>query len=281
MPVAGTDITAAKLWPWLRLDSISQRYGPPNENGIDIALPMHTPITSLTEGTIISTGWYGGGGVVCVRSSGIPGLGVASVYYQHLDEIDVHESEVVNIGDRIGLSGGQLHGGFHPVTCCSTGPHMEVGLNPPGGAHSLWRPLGPNINPLPWLQGLAAHGANVTPLPAGTGALTGGNDPVATVSTAATDAFAGLVHPSGPTADAWADIWRAIDKSMEFTWATPSSWLDMPTIAGDLVANIKPLVLRGMVMLLGFLIILLCISNLIKGAVEAAAPLAVEAAAMP
>ena len=150
-------------WPWLAegLQNITQAYNPPVEYGLDMGLPMGTPITSLTTGTVLGSGYYGGGGVVSVASH-VNGKTV-SVYYQHLDLIasGIKPGALVTVGQLLGYSGGQLSGGNHPSTpAFSSGPHIEVGINAPYGG--MWAPLGPNEDPTGWLVNLNANGAPTT-----------------------------------------------------------------------------------------------------------------------
>lgn len=168
------------VWPWLfpltptsQGGKISQYYGPPEEYGIDLAMPMGTPITSLTDGRVLGVGYPAcPGGVVSVES--VVNGKTASVYYQHLDLAAVSEGQSVHVGQLIGYSGGQLSGGHHPAErLCSSGPHIEVGINAPWGG--VWHGLGANVNPLPWLQGLAGQASvGVTAIgPIGTAASFG------------------------------------------------------------------------------------------------------------
>lgn len=144
-------------FPWLTRFKVTNPFGG-HETGIDIGTAFHTPITSLTSGTVVGTGYYGGGGVVSVQTlvNGQP----ANVYYQHLDTIDVRKGATVTPGTVLGLSGGQLSGGAHPsLAQFSNGPHVEIGIDAPYG--SFWNPgnLGTNVNPLPWLQSVLTGAA--------------------------------------------------------------------------------------------------------------------------
>lgn len=155
--------TPQDVWPWLfpfQTGHVSQWYGPPVEYGIDIALPLHTPITSLTDGTVLGVGYPAcPGGVVSVES--IVGGKTVSVYYQHLDVVVVQPGQTVHVGQLLAYSGGQLSGGLHPAQrLCSSGPHIEIGINAPWGG--VWHPLGANVDPTPWLKSLIAHGVGVT-----------------------------------------------------------------------------------------------------------------------
>lgn len=119
---------------------ISQAHGVHSEQGVDLATPFHTPITALYAGTVRWAGrtqWSCGssGGEVTIVCN-VPGVGVMTSYYLHLDTTDVNVGDTVQAGQQIGLSGGQLSGGQWPVVNCpsqgdiySTGPHTEFGFN--------------------------------------------------------------------------------------------------------------------------------------------------------
>lgn len=146
-----------ELLTWLA--HITQSFGHNGETGVDIGLPYHTPVYALTSGPVLATGYYGGGGVVSIDSllNGGGINGPASVYYQHLSDITVSPGQYVQAGQLIGYSGGQIGYGDHPSTTqYSDGPHIEVGINAPYGTATsgLWRPQGPNVNPVPFLQGV-------------------------------------------------------------------------------------------------------------------------------
>lgn len=136
----------------------TQKFGVNGETGVDIGLPYHTPVYSITDGVVLGVGYYGGGGVASVRSTlNYAGLGDASVYYQHLSEYVVQQGQRVYPGTLVGYSGGQLGYGLHPSSPqFSTGEHIEVGINAPYGG--MWHPLGPNINPIPWMNYLLQNG---------------------------------------------------------------------------------------------------------------------------
>lgn len=145
----------SQLFPWLvtYLPHITQSWGQNGETGVDLGTPYGTPITSLTYGSIENFGFYGGGGVVSVHSK-IDGKDT-TVYYQHLDVINsaLSVGQAIIPGDLLGWSGGQLSGGYHPVTCCSSGPHTEVGRDVDYGG--IWgKQYQQNSNPVPWLQRL-------------------------------------------------------------------------------------------------------------------------------
>lgn len=226
----------ANQWAWLDLGNVTQRYGQNGETGIDIGTPFHTPITSLTNGTIVGRqDQYGGGGIVSVQSkiaypTGSGGYTdeVDSVYYQHLDMIYAQwkPGVTIHIGDVIGLSGGQLTGGNNPSQSkYSNGPHTEVGINAPyGGA---WHPLGVNRDPYPWLYSLVA-GSNPQPSGIIGNILQAVNN--VTVGNAATQA------------NGYAQACAAIDNAMQFE---PMSGGFLGIDVGGLFKNIGHGMLRG------------------------------------
>jgi hypothetical protein len=132
------------------------------EVGEDLGTPAGTPITSLVSGQLVGAGFYGGGGVVTVRTilNGQP----ADLYVQHLASIvnvrlcsyGYCGGQSVSRGELLGYSGGDCvwHDGpgFGPFNACvagfSSGPHTEVGINPP--YYGIWGPSphpGPNYDP--------------------------------------------------------------------------------------------------------------------------------------
>lgn len=96
--------------------------------GLDLAVPIGTPIRSTMAGRVVHAGWNneGYGNLVIVEN------GPYRTYYAHLDSVPVNLGQTVAAGDVIGLSGN---------TGNSTGPHLhyEVRVNgqpvEPGSAH--------------------------------------------------------------------------------------------------------------------------------------------------
>jgi murein DD-endopeptidase MepM/ murein hydrolase activator NlpD len=96
---------------------ISQAYHP-GHSGVDIAVPVGTPVHTTMTGKVAYAGWNteGYGNLVIVEN------GPYRTYYAHLDRIPVSVGQAVETGAVIGLSGNTGH---------STGPHVhyEVRVN--------------------------------------------------------------------------------------------------------------------------------------------------------
>ena len=93
-----------------------------NHNGVDIPVPVGTPVLSAKSGTVYRVGWeneqdhnQGYGQRIIVQNDD----GSFS-YYAHLSETSVSEGARINSGENIGLSGD---------TGASTGPHLHYGEN--------------------------------------------------------------------------------------------------------------------------------------------------------
>jgi murein DD-endopeptidase MepM/ murein hydrolase activator NlpD len=93
-------------------------------NGLDIAIPVGTPIQTTMDGQVVHAGWnnQGYGNLVIVEN------GEYRTYYAHLSSIPVSVGDTVKAGSIIGLSGN---------TGNSTGPHLhyeirrnKVAINP-------------------------------------------------------------------------------------------------------------------------------------------------------
>jgi len=130
-----TDNTAAaqKVVAWFKSFIQTKTFNPPGESGVDLATPYHTPVPAMYGGKVLWAGnsdWGGSssGGIVAISTMV---NGVKDVFYaMHLDTVTVKAGDTVNIGDTIGLSGGQTSGGTMPTSPqYSTGPHTELGFN--------------------------------------------------------------------------------------------------------------------------------------------------------
>lgn len=96
--------------------------------GIDIAVPIGTPVAAAKDGTVVHAGAAGGYGtaVYLEHDSG------EVTRYGHLSRLTVRRGQQVNRGDRIALSGN---------TGKSSGPHLHFEVRAGGRA----------VNPLPYL----------------------------------------------------------------------------------------------------------------------------------
>lgn len=125
-----------------------------NHAGTDFAVAVGTPITSVSEGTVLRTATSGEDGAlkhhtgkgVVIDHGEINGDHMYS-YYGHLDEVQVEEGDTVEAGTQIGESGN---------TGNSTGPHLHLGVfmnaEDPNGA--IWNAdsgVG-FIDPVAWLD---------------------------------------------------------------------------------------------------------------------------------
>lgn len=137
------------------------------ENGIDVSMPVGTPVYAVAGGPVVGAGYYGGGGVVSVEETR-----GRVWYYQHLDllrpDIESGQTRNVQAGELVGWSGGQSTGGHHPSSLKFSNdghghgwPHIEVGINAPWGG--IWGPMSEksaNVDPLPILQAIAKSGGS-------------------------------------------------------------------------------------------------------------------------
>lgn len=173
-PTSAWSLTdSMEVWPWItRTDgkpAINNPYHSSFESGrgavqdgVGIAVALDVPVTSLTSGTVMAAEFgadlnpnWNYGGFIVVRSN-IPGIGIADVFYRHMDRIDVKKDATVVVGQELGLSGGQTKGGLKPESPqFTTGAHIDVGINPVTLPYS---PVGKNQDPTQWLTNLIANG---------------------------------------------------------------------------------------------------------------------------
>ena len=100
-------------WGW--------RYHPKTGNlkihkGLDIGMPMGTPVNAVCSGKVISAGWYGGYGK-CIIITYENGDTTLTTLYAHLSSINVRKGMKVGEGAVIGKVGS---------TGDSTGPHLHI-----------------------------------------------------------------------------------------------------------------------------------------------------------
>ena len=107
-PVSGP-VTSAFGWRWGRM-----------HEGIDIAVPMGTPVAAAASGSVIYAGWMGGYGNLVVIDHG-GGLATA---YAHNSSLAVGVGQAVAQGQIISYAGS---------TGNSTGPHVHLEVRVGGG----------------------------------------------------------------------------------------------------------------------------------------------------
>lgn len=281
---------ALEIWPWLTTDGMTPNINNPYhsqfeasrggvQDGVGISVPtVDTPISSLTAGTVVAAAFgqdlappgqnWNYGGFIIVKST-IPGIGICDVFYRHMDTLSVQKNDSVGVGQVLGLSGGQTQGGHHPESpVFSTGPHIDVGINP---TTLPFTSIGPNVDPTQWLRSLVANGPS-------------SHDVLAT-------AFLGvrvvdqLVTGTGPVGDSFLAICADIDYGMGFIpidWSTlgsGTSWWDyilpwqwpyaVSTVAGNLAGalfhDLAAFLFRCLVVLIGLVIIIAWFVALLRG----------------
>ena len=85
-------------------------------DGIDMGVPLNTPVMAVDDGVIVYSGWKGGYGNYIEIDHG----GDLHSFYGHLNKINVSLGDKIYQGDVIGLSGN---------TGYSTGPHLHFGVH--------------------------------------------------------------------------------------------------------------------------------------------------------
>ncbi|WP_031410186.1 M23 family metallopeptidase [Thiomonas sp. FB-Cd] len=116
----GSSLTRAFLLSPLPYDRLTSGYGwrispifhkPEFHKGIDLAIPVGTPVRTIADGRVVYAGWGTGYGkyVKVVHPDGF------ATIYSHLSQFDVHVGEHVKQGEVVARSGN---------TGWSTGPHL-------------------------------------------------------------------------------------------------------------------------------------------------------------
>lgn len=121
---------------------ITQGYGQNGERGVDIGTPYQTRITAPIAGVVTSAGYHAWGGEVDIATV-LPDGRKAIEYVLHLSTIagGIAKGTVIQAGQLLGLSGGQVGWGNHPTSPrFSTGPHTEVGFYALGNSAQTFNP---------------------------------------------------------------------------------------------------------------------------------------------
>lgn len=108
----------------------SGAYGGKPHTGIDIGVPIGTPVRAAGSGRVTTAGWGGGYGNWVVIDHG---AGVETIY-GHLSSIAVTPGQTVTMGQLIGYSGN---------TGYSTGPHLHFEIRINGEPVDPLRVIGP------------------------------------------------------------------------------------------------------------------------------------------
>ena len=109
-------------------DPIRSFFGMPRDggrrehHGIDVFAPRGTPVLAAADGVVARTGDSARGGLhVWQRARGDDGRVLGTLYYAHLDRVDVAAGDVVARGTRLGTVG-------NTGNARTTPPHLHFGL---------------------------------------------------------------------------------------------------------------------------------------------------------
>ena len=117
-PISGGNFTSGFKMRWGRM-----------HEGNDFATPVGTPVKAMSTGTVVYTGWWGGGG----NTTKIQYWDGTVSFFEHQSRITAKVGQQVSPGEVVGYSGNTGH---------STGPHLHLEIHPKGGDA---------VNPTPWL----------------------------------------------------------------------------------------------------------------------------------
>ena len=125
MPVNGATLTSGYGLRWHPVIG-----GRRQHKGVDLAMPIGTPVYATADGVISKADWFSSYGLYISIEHG----GNIETRYGHLSRLNVAAGQMVHKGDLIGYVGS---------TGRSTGPHL----------HYEVRIAGVAVNPIPYLQG--------------------------------------------------------------------------------------------------------------------------------
>lgn len=125
MPVNGATLTSGYGLRWHPVIG-----GRRQHKGVDLAMPIGTPVYATADGVISKADWFSSYGLYISIEHG----GNIQTRYGHLSRLNVAAGQTVHKGDLIGYVG---------TTGRSTGPHLHYEVRIAGNA----------VNPIPYLQG--------------------------------------------------------------------------------------------------------------------------------
>jgi murein DD-endopeptidase MepM/ murein hydrolase activator NlpD len=244
---------------------------PAGHSGVDIGMPLGTPLTALLPGTVISLGMEPWAGQINLQSD-YPGIGSIVISYLHEGSFARGMAPGVHVepGDLIGYSGQPPPGGRY-----GSGAHchfeINTGFQPPYMGHQ--GPPSP-INPMFLIQAakngtlgdVATGGAGATALAA---SATAPSTDAGVVQNLAS--WLGLPSFSLGTgqvsrAPLSPGILRVVEEFDEVEEIIP---FDGDNVLGWGASTFEALAMRATIMLFGFLIVLICIFNAMKPVFEA------------
>ena len=106
-------------------------------DGVDIGVPINTPVKATTSGKVVMSQWYNGYGKYIEIDHG----NNIHSFYGHLNSYDVKEGDYVNSGQVIAKSGNTAGIGKNGKVM-TTGPHLHFGIHKNGQS----------INPLDFVR---------------------------------------------------------------------------------------------------------------------------------
>ncbi len=126
-PTAGGTITS----PFGRRNApnTTNGKGSTNHEGIDIGVPLRTPVMAPQNGTVQFSGSSGGYGYMIILNHGIIDGFTVTSRYGHLDEFTVNVGDMVTTGQQIAYSGGV---GSYYKAGKSSGPHLHFEIREDG-----------------------------------------------------------------------------------------------------------------------------------------------------
>ncbi|MBF6614699.1 MAG: M23 family metallopeptidase [Chloroflexi bacterium] len=237
-------------------------------SGVDMPMPVGTPLTAPVGGIIAGVGYHAWGGQVDIRAN--LGAQTTIVSFLHLSLIpgDLTLNQRVEPGRIIGWSGG-VNSGAHPTAPrYSTGPHLHFELSygdtPPYTTYNprASTPAHHPLDPTAYISALAANGITNQPqnLPLYTDSTGGGTTLSTTTDEANRNSTPGgsQAHRYLVEVPGFAGIVEAIDAAERVSDYDPGNWPWEQTIypLKWVIQNFLTIVVRATIFLVGLLMLL-------------------------